>query len=311
MAYPSFISDKSTAVRISDSWPTIAGIRKIVIFGDSYSSVGYQGHSGEKAPRALEPLGVDYPGYSPQMWNEPGTPNWVGHLITKYTPEPRYKPDTDEQDEGYQNNPILVYDYAVGGSTIDGVKQQIGLFFLAQNGVGNKPDWAPWTSEETLFVIWVGINDCALSRNHDHAFKTMSDLQEQLYNGGARNFLFIDVPPMARSPAFIPLIDQRKVHSRHIDSEAEHVYHVWNNQLRSSVASLAQEYSDTSVFLFSAHATFNNFLNHPNEYGFTHLDTKKPFGRIWSDHLHPTSKVHDIVAFDMFNFLSKFPRKSV
>lgn len=66
-------------------------------------------------------------------------------------PEPRYKPNLDEQDKGYAENPILVYDYAVGGATIDGVKVQVEMFFLGQAGVGTNPDWARWSSEETLF----------------------------------------------------------------------------------------------------------------------------------------------------------------
>ncbi|KAJ3801352.1 hypothetical protein GGU11DRAFT_769883 [Lentinula aff. detonsa] len=303
MAYPSFISDNSTVINISSSWPRITGIRKIVIFGDSYSSVGYQGRGGEKAPCAAKPLGVDFPGNSLLMWNEHGTPNWVGHLITKYTPEPRYKPDVDEQDEGYTDNPILVYDYAVGGSTIDGVKHQVGSFFLGPNGVGTKPDWAHWSPEETLFVTWVGINDCAWSKDHDQAMTMLFNLQEQLYHAGARNFLFIDVPPISRSPA--------AANASHKDPEFARTYQNWNDKLRSGVVSFArQSHIDTSVFLFSAYATFNNFLDNYKEYGFTEIDISKPFGRIWCDHLHPTSKVHDIVAFDLFNFLSSVPRKS-
>ncbi|KAJ4487877.1 hypothetical protein J3R30DRAFT_3432052 [Lentinula aciculospora] len=299
MVYPSFISDSSRAIQVSNVWPNITGIRKIVIFGDSYSSVGYRGKDGAKAPCALKPLGLDFPGYPLEMWNEEGTPNWVGHLITKYTPEPRYKPDVDEQDEGYIDNPILVYDYAVGGSTIDGVKVQVGSFFLGQGGVGTKPDWAPWTSEETLFVTWVGINDCSWSMHHDEAMSKLFGLQEQLYNAGARNFLFIDVPPMSRSPA---ITKDRE--------EAGKTYHNWNIGLRSGVVPFAQSHPDASVLLFSAFATFNNILDKYANYGFTQGDLGKPFGKIWCDHLHPTSKIHDIVAFDLYNFLSNIPRKS-
>ncbi|KAF8831225.1 hypothetical protein HHX47_DHR1000591 [Lentinula edodes] len=108
-------------------------------------------------------------------------------------PEPRYKPNLDGQDEGYAENPILVYDYAVGGATIDGVKVQVETFFLGQAGVGTNPDWARWSSEETLF-----------------AMAKLYNLQEQLYNAGARNFLFIDVPPIARSPAGLQLIQRKR-----------------------------------------------------------------------------------------------------
>ncbi|KAJ3929870.1 MAG: hypothetical protein NXY57DRAFT_1014718 [Lentinula lateritia] len=299
MVYPPFISTNSTAIQISNSWPSITSIRKIVIFGDSYSSVGYQGKGGDTAPRAAKPLGVDFPGYTLQMWNEEGTPNWVGHLITKYMPEPRYKPNLDEQDKGYAENPILVYDYAVGGATIDGVKVQVEMFFLGQAGVGTNPDWARWSSEETLFVTWVGINDCAWSTKHDEAMAKLYNLQEELYSAGARNFLFIDVPPIARSPA-VPT-DRAE--------EAGKTYLDWNNGLRSGVVPFAQSHTDASVLLFSAHATFNNFLDNYHKYGFTHDDLRTPFRGIWCDHLHPTSKVHDVFAFDLYNFLFSVARK--
>jgi hypothetical protein len=68
---------------------------------------------------------------------------------------------------------LLVYDYAIGGSTTSGVEFQINKEFLW--GVGKKPDWAPWSGDDTLFgtcsiyniyanaksieVTWVGVND--------------------------------------------------------------------------------------------------------------------------------------------------------
>lgn len=60
-------------------------------------------------------------------------PNWVGHLIQDYGP----------------GSDILVYDYAVGGDRVPGVKSQITNHFLPH--VGEKPAWAPWTSDDTLF----------------------------------------------------------------------------------------------------------------------------------------------------------------
>ena len=60
--------------------------------------------------------------------------NWVGHLI-------RLRSAVDAT--------LLVYDYAVGGDTIAGVRSQVQRRFLPT--VGTKPDWAPWKAENTLF----------------------------------------------------------------------------------------------------------------------------------------------------------------
>ena len=76
-------------------------------------------------------------------------------------------------------------------------------------------------------MTWIGINDCArlsnpsnipisdrsnpISRslNSDQAIeqvqKELFDLEQELYLEGARNFLFIDVPPINKSPASEPV----------------------------------------------------------------------------------------------------------
>ena len=46
-------------------------------------------------------------------------PNWVGHLITKYS-EP-----SDEANRKDRGSSIIVFDYALGGQTVSGVKNQI------------------------------------------------------------------------------------------------------------------------------------------------------------------------------------------
>ncbi len=127
--------------------------------GDSYSSVLTAYFRGRRdiRPSATLPLGVPFPGEMGGLWNEPDAPNWVGHLITKHCPLPRYKPDQDSDPE-FVANPLLAYDYAIGGNTVSGVQTQVGAFL---DGAGAKPDWAPWSGRDSLFVTWVGINDCA------------------------------------------------------------------------------------------------------------------------------------------------------
>lgn len=66
-------------------------------------------------------------------------------------PEPRYKPDSEEQDEGFTEDPLLVYDYAIGGNTVQGVARQVEEQFLGPDCVGTKPQWALWDSNNTLF----------------------------------------------------------------------------------------------------------------------------------------------------------------
>jgi hypothetical protein len=69
-------------------------------------------------------------------------PNWVGTLISKYAPGQKYIPH-------FQRSSILIYDYAGGGHTVANVGVQIKAKFIPH--VGQKPAWAPWTSQDALF----------------------------------------------------------------------------------------------------------------------------------------------------------------
>jgi len=264
----------------------------MIIFGDSYSSVGYS--AGKPHPTAAHPLGVPYPGED--LWtdvtddevNPELQPNWVGILISKYAPGQNYIP-------GSQKSSILVYDYAIGGDSVAGVGKQIKHQFIPN--VGQKPDWAPWTSKNTLFVTWVGINDLAFSSDSSQLLKTLFGFQKCLYEKGARNFLFIDCPPIDRSPAVIQFVKRGNGSSmpRYAD---------WNAALRSSIASFASEHPDATALLFSSHATFTRVLDDPEGYGFHEKGAARKAGKgIWMDILHPTNKMHDIVAKDLATFL--------
>ena len=131
---------------------------------------------------------------------------------------------------------LLTYDYAVGGDRVENLEQQVGRGFET---IRRKPDWAPWLMGDSLFgkteamvrvlqlmsflaVTWIGINDCACVSHFiptRAALKTvfryigagigsekssiaaLFSYQERLYAAGARNFMFIDVPPMHMSPS--------------------------------------------------------------------------------------------------------------
>lgn len=108
-------------------------------------------------PSAINPLGAPWPG---QTYNEDDKPNWVGHLITKYCPQPRYvpkgykedaskdKPALPSPDISFKQNPILVYNYATGGHTVLALKDQIERQFLL--GFGKQQKDEPGSAKKTL-----------------------------------------------------------------------------------------------------------------------------------------------------------------
>ena len=127
-------------------WATLT---KGLFSGDSFSSVTLQTRFTEDFhPDSANPLAVEFPGVT---YNEPGQPNWVGHLITKYFPGPRLNPG-GEQDGAHKSSPLLVYNYARGGDHVMGVKRQIQTLFLPT--VGQKPPWGTWSENDSLFGMW-------------------------------------------------------------------------------------------------------------------------------------------------------------
>lgn len=114
-------------------------------FGDSYTTTGFNPNS--TLPSVGNPLGnPSFPGATGG-----GGENFVGFdTIT------------------YNKSTILTYNYAYGGATIDAnlvvpylptvlsLTDQVNEFLA---GVAKKPATAPWTSTNSLFTVWIGIND--------------------------------------------------------------------------------------------------------------------------------------------------------
>uniref|UniRef100_D8QEA2 Carbohydrate esterase family 16 protein n=1 Tax=Schizophyllum commune (strain H4-8 / FGSC 9210) TaxID=578458 RepID=D8QEA2_SCHCM len=301
-------------MQVGPSWRGLAAIKRLMVFGDSYSAVG----APIEAPRtAAHPLGVPFPG--PGCFTDydnarhRSRPNWVGHFITQYAPEPRYRDIagiqaqypgyTQEQDPAYARDPLLVYDYARGGKTIPEVISQIEDQFLPRlgkwcrtqpaEGAGKGGDAAKvWTSENALFVTWVGINDCAFGSTREareEAFQQLFAAQDDLYQAGARNFVFIDVPHINRMPI------------SHKDRSER--YDEYNAMLAAHARRFATAHPDATVLLFSSARTLDRVLDDPDIFGFPQGDAREPFSTIWTDQLHPTSAVHDVFAMDIADFL--------
>ena len=111
-----------------------------VCSGDSYSSVGYDRTCLH--PTREEPLGVEFPGitYAGRRGGPDQYANWVGHFVCSRNTNTKSR-----------NAHLLVYDYAVGGSTVSGVRAQIQRDFIPS--VGMKPKWAPWKETNSLFGL--------------------------------------------------------------------------------------------------------------------------------------------------------------
>ena len=91
------------------------------------------------------------------------------------------------------------------------VRQQVQDVFLPTYGAAAASSSSaerPWTGRDSLFAFWIGINDVGNSYWRDDApalnrriLAVYADVVRRLRrDAGARNFLFLNVPPVDRSP---------------------------------------------------------------------------------------------------------------
>lgn len=78
----------------------------------------------------------------------------------------------------------------------------------------------------------------------------------------------------------------------------------WNTLFAERVQLMASSHSqEITTLLFSSHRLFTDILDHPIVYGFERGDVEKSGGGIWVDYLHPTSKIHKVIASEIVDFL--------
>lgn len=172
---------------------------------------------------------------------------------------------------------------AFGGATVDSslvapfeptvlsvADQVLDEFFPSY---ASSPSIAPWTSEDTLFAVFIGINDVgnsyfeglpATTTLNNMIFDIYSGLVQMLYSTGARNFLFLNVPPVDRSP-----LTQAEGSSA-IAQEAADLA-AFNSDIASMAATLKKTHTDANVFTFDTNSLFTEVLDNPKSFPQTSL----------------------------------------
>ena len=113
-----------------------------------------------------------------------------------------------------------MYDYAISGAPVEretlrgeehrGFVEQVMEDFIPF--AGNRSVSQPWSPANSVFginpqvtcwfiVIWIGINNVVWVPNLERAIAMLFKTVEQLYAHDAREFVFVNVPPLERTPA--------------------------------------------------------------------------------------------------------------
>jgi hypothetical protein len=159
----------------------------------------------------LSETGFDIDGTKPSVGNQLGNPawpglttsagkNWVGWIL--------------------KDNPnLLSYNFADGGATTDaslvapivpGAKSFVDQIAEFTSHLVPAPASAPWLTNQTFFVIWIGNNDVVNAykqANWTTLYPTIIDRYfeqvEILYNAGGRGFITLGVPELQNTPAML------------------------------------------------------------------------------------------------------------
>lgn len=125
-----------------------------------------------------------------------------------------------------------------------------------------------WNGNESLFAIFDGINDVgnswyyglpATTNLNAAIFAVYRGLVDELYYAGARNFAFLNVPPVDRAPLAL-------ANSASDQAMEKADILAWNNELVAMAKAVKKEKTDVNIFTVDANAVFTQVLNKPSSY---------------------------------------------
>ncbi|KAL0766879.1 hypothetical protein CaCOL14_010450 [Colletotrichum acutatum] len=285
------------------AYPGFAGLKTLFTFGDSFTRTGF--YVTRDQPSIANPLGnPTYPG--PTSANGE---NWIQYLTTKHNA-----------------SLLLTYNFATSGATVDNSLVASSIDVVSQLENGFIPNYTgtnqTWDAESTLFGFFIGINDIGKSYTngnstdlHPMIFNKYEKLVEEVYEAGARNFLFLNVPPLER----MPRTTQSSAAGERIPLEKAAVED-WNERLGAFVSDLREAHGDVTVFQYDTYGLFDRVMDTPERYKETAVykntttycsayqnGTPEPDTKwdnctyaaneyMWINSLHPTSPVHLALA---------------
>lgn len=211
--------------------------------------------------------------------------------------------------------------------TVLSMRNQVEEEFLPLYADGEQGTFE-WQSDNTLFASFLGINDVGNAYQASNAsdifaadFATYASLVDTLYHSGARNFLFLNVPPVDRSPLTVGQgAAAQALEKTTIDT--------WNANVSAMASNLSATYTDATVFVFDTHELFEAVLDDPQSYpqtapylnttdycfwyenGTSSWYTEDPRcgpsvdEYFWLNSLHPTFRVHNATAAEIAGLLS-------
>ncbi|THX38386.1 lysophospholipase A [Aureobasidium pullulans] len=303
--------------------------KHVIAFGDSYTYV--QGTAGRQNSTFIG----DYFNFSfteeellhnkivqNQTATAEGGPNWVEYLTGCGLKPGLTSPLSCK---------TQLWDFAFGGADISTkytprhhnytvmLEEQVQQFLTyAQPTLSKIVD-----PSKTLVAFWIGINDINDSANYavdfpsfyDQLISTLFASVQSVYDIGYRNFLFMNLPPLDRTPGNV---------LKATPSPNTTMINWWDSSLTSHMHTFAANNPSANPFTFDVNTFLNNVLDHPDKYNIKNVtgycasynqpyinQAPESYGCLpldeyaWFNNGHMTSHVHEILAKEVAQFLKK------
>ena len=172
----------------------------------------------------------------------------------------------------------MTYNFAWAGGTVDNridqspfgsvdFHEQVRNQFVPN--FGNEQKYRSWSANNSIFMAFFGINDIILFKSKPNAseyipavVQSYENSTETLYENGARNFLFINVPAVDRSPG-VDLMSGTTA-----EQEAGFIHGLNAAHLKFAKTFTAR-HPDVTAFLLDSNALFTKVLDEPKSYPIT------------------------------------------
>ncbi|KAI8377413.1 GDSL lipase/esterase [Radiomyces spectabilis] len=264
-------------------------VKHLVTFGDSYTT---------------QYLDVSTLQYGCTNCTSAGGPNWVEYFS--------WSINITYWNLAYNSAPVSNAIVGQQGSSVIDVTQQVSELFPQYIKKAAKfLDSA--NGSNTLYTVWVGINDIdltydwnATSALDQRIMQQYAQLMNDLHMHGASQFLFFSVPPIDRSPMW-------QNHGPSTANVIKSRVQDFNKKMKM-MARTFQNTNDGKYFYFDVWSVFTELLDNPSRYGFQNVDSYCGDSNrngsclpedeyFWHNDLHPTSKVHEYVAKELVRYL--------
>jgi hypothetical protein len=173
---------------------------------------------------------------------------------------------------------LLTYNLAYGGATVDAafvkpyqptvlsLKNQIQDEYIPAYGTPANTS-APWKASDSLHAFFIGINDVGgswwledVATLYDQIFTLYGSLLDQVYETGARNFLFLSVPPVNLAPLTL----EKDAWS--VETEGKAIT-VWNEKLKNMTAAFDSRHKGTTkTFIHDTYGVYSAAIKDPKAF---------------------------------------------